>query len=375
MGSGHSRSRTPRATGPACNALGWEGGAGALSRKTGLRIGHAHAIWAEDRTDHLRPLGRLSQAIMDLISTHAMDGMPPRVLAACLGAALVTMTTVADEPRCASTVVGYTAGSGAGAAYRNPASALGPPTQFTGLGVEPGAVTPFRPAFMPSEIVSIGRGGELVIAFDEPVTDDAAHPFGIDLIVYGNAMCGDIAYPSGVAGWVFQEGGSIDVSIDGVTWLPVPGAEADGGLPTLGWTDVSPYSTVAGTMPTDPALPIDPQVNAESIAGLSWPELLTVYGNAAGGTGIDLADVGIASIRFIRIRVAIDAASVPEIDAVVAVRAPRAPADFNSDGRVDGSDLGVLLGAWGICSDCWADMDHDGEVGGSDLGILLGMWS
>jgi hypothetical protein len=35
-----------RATGPACNALGWEGGAGALSRKTGLRIGHAHAIWA-----------------------------------------------------------------------------------------------------------------------------------------------------------------------------------------------------------------------------------------------------------------------------------------------------------------------------------------
>ena len=241
--------------------------------------------------------------------------------------------------------------------------------------MEPGAVTPFRPAFMPSEIVSIGRGGELVIAFEEPIVDDASHPFGVDLIVYGNAMCGDIAYPGGVAGWVFAEGGSIDLSIDGLTWFTVPNATADGGLPTLGWTDVAPYSTAPGTQPTDPALPIDPQINAESIAGMSWPELLAVYGNSAGGTRIDLADAGMTAARFIRIRVASDAASVPEVDAVVAVRAVRMLADMNNDQRVNGSDLGVLLGAWGPCDDCPADLNHDGHVGGSDLGILLGNWS
>jgi hypothetical protein len=312
---------------------------------------------------------------MEFTPAHAMDGMHTRMIAACVSVAIASMTSVADTPRCATTVVRYTAGSGAGGSYQNPASALGPPTRFTGVGIEPGAVTPFRPAFMPSEIVSIGRGGELVLAFDEPIFDDASHPFGVDLIVYGNAMCGDIAYPGGVAGWVFAEGGSIDLSIDGVTWFTVPNATADGGLPTLGWTDIAPYSTAPGTQPTDPALPIDPQINAETIAGMSWPELLAVYGNSAGGTRIDLADAGMTAARFIRIRVAADAASVPEVDAVVAVRAVRMLADMNNDQRVNGSDLGVLLGAWGPCDDCPADLNHDGHVGGSDLGILLGNWS
>jgi hypothetical protein len=188
-------------------------------------------------------------------------------------------------------------------------------------------------------------------------------------------MCGDIAYPGGVAGWVFAEGGSIDLSIDGVTWFNVPNAFADGGLPTLGWTDVAPYSTAPGTLPTDPALPIDPQVNVDSIAGLSWQELLAVYGNSAGGTRIDLADAGIAAARFIRIRVAVDAASVPEVDAVVAVHATRLMGDLNNDNRVNGIDLGMLLGTWGPCADCPSDMNHDGQVGGNDLGIMLGNWS
>jgi hypothetical protein len=312
---------------------------------------------------------------MEFTPVYAMDGMHTRMIAACFSVALASMTSVADTPRCATTVVRYTAGSGAGGSYRNPASALGPPTRFTGVGIEPGAVTPFRPAFMPTEIVSIGRGGELVLAFDEPITDDASHPFGVDLIVYGNSFCGDIAYPGGIAGWVFTEGGSIDLSIDGTTWFTVPNAIADGGLPTLGWTDVGPYSTAPGAQPTDPALPIDPQVNADSVAGLSWQELLAVYGNSAGGTRIDLADAGIASARFIRIRVAADAASVPEVDAVVAVQAARMLGDMNHDQRVNGEDLGMLLGAWGPCADCPADFNRDGHVGGSDLGDLLGNWS
>jgi len=51
------------------------------------------------------------------------------------------------------------------------------------------------------------------------------------------------------------------------------------------------------------------------------------------------------------------------------------PADFNGNGKVDGGDLGSLLGDWGavnVCSD--ADFDGDGIVNGFDLGILLGNW-
>ncbi len=296
--------------------------------------------------------------------------------AAC--AALAALPCAASDlppARCASAVVSYAPGTGAGAAYQQPASALGEPTRFTGVGIEPGAVTPFRPPFLPTEVVSIGRGGHLVVAFAEPVLDDPAHPYGIDLVVYGNAFCADLAYPAGVAGWTYAEGGIVELSDDGIDWRTASGAFADGGLPTMAWTDCAPYSAEPGTVPTAFDRPVDPALTPEAIIGMSWRELVDAYGGGAGGTGVDLASVGLASARFVRIRVPADAASVPEVDAVVAVR-PEAPlADLDGDGSVAGSDLGLLLGEWGACAGCAADLDGDGAVTGSDLGLLLGAWT
>lgn len=48
--------------------------------------------------------------------------------------------------------------------------------------------------------------------------------------------------------------------------------------------------------------------------------------------------------------------------------------DLNGDGKVDGADLGILLGAWGT-NDGGADLDGDGVVGGGDLGLLLANWT
>jgi hypothetical protein len=50
--------------------------------------------------------------------------------------------------------------------------------------------------------------------------------------------------------------------------------------------------------------------------------------------------------------------------------------DFNADGLVNGLDLGVMLGQWGVCSgtNCVCDLDGDGSVNGADLGLLLGDW-
>jgi len=56
-------------------------------------------------------------------------------------------------------------------------------------------------------------------------------------------------------------------------------------------------------------------------------------------------------------------------------------ADLDSDGQVNASDLGILLGDWGACPTptssspyCISDLDCSGTVNASDLGILLGAW-
>jgi hypothetical protein len=47
--------------------------------------------------------------------------------------------------------------------------------------------------------------------------------------------------------------------------------------------------------------------------------------------------------------------------------------DLNGDGKVNGADLGILLGQWGQAGT--ADFDHNGVVNGADLGTLLGHWA
>lgn len=275
-------------------------------------------------------------------------------------------------PQCASEVVWYAPGVGAGISYQNPNAALGPPTRMTGAGASAGVVSPFQPAYMPGEVVSVGRGGSLVLAFDPPVVDDPRHPFGVDLIVYGNSFFGDLGYPGGVVGFLFEEGGVIELSNDGTQWHAVPGA-ADGGLPTMAYGDAGPYQAAAGSVPCDPAWPVDPAVQADDLVGMDYPMLQLVYAGACGGTGVDLAAAGLQQARYVRISVPANAASVPEVDAVVAVRVPIASADLDGSGAVDGTDLGLLLGAWGTAGP--GDLDGSGVVDGTDLGVLLGAWS
>ena len=50
------------------------------------------------------------------------------------------------------------------------------------------------------------------------------------------------------------------------------------------------------------------------------------------------------------------------------------PGDFNGDGLVNGTDIGLLLVAWGT-DDPAFDLDGSGDVGGGDLGVMLANWS
>lgn len=304
--------------------------------------------------------------------------MPRSPIALVPGAVLLLLAPVpapaaggAADPW-ADTVVAYVPGSGAGA-FTDPEAALGAPARDSGAGIDPGVVSPFQPAWMPTELVSVGPGGSLVVAFDEPVTDDPANPFGIDLLIFGNAFFIDGDAPSGLVAGLAAEGGAIEVSLDGVAWTAVPGVAAEGLFPTRGWIDAGPYDDAPGAVPTDFTLPIDPALALQDVMSLDWEGLTLLYGASGGGTGIDLAPLGLEAIRFVRFTP--DGASAFEIDGLADVR-PVLAGDVDGDGAVDFADLLALLAAWGDCPPpCPSDLDGDGTTGFADLLLVLAGWS
>ena len=309
---------------------------------------------------------RASRAMQ--VSRHPM---PRLALQVCL---TVSISAFASADDFASSVVNYIPGTNPAAGFTNPARALGPPERFTGEGIAPGAVTPFQPAFLSTELVSIGAGGSLTLAFDPPLTDDQRNPFGIDFIVFGNSFFVDLSPPAGVVGGIVSDGGIVEASPDGSTWFTFVGAVADGSLPTLGYTDVGPYATTPGLQLTDPTLPADPALTPAVLAGLTCEELVERYEGSAGGAGFDLAAVGLSHAVAIRIRNPAGPSPNVEVDAVARVRPLPPSADINGDGTVDGLDLAHVLGAFGT-PDTDADIDGSGTVDGNDLTAILAAWS
>lgn len=223
----------------------------------------------------------------------------------------------------ADRVVSFTPGVGGAAGYDNPATALGSPTRITGEAVGfPGPVTPFAAAFESDELVSIGRGGSLTVAFDEPVYDSPDNPFGIDLLIFGNSFYFDVSSDfSGLAGPVAAEGGLVEVSADGVNWFSLQGA-ADGAFPTLAYADLAgPYDSNPGSSPTDFTRPVNPAFDA---TGLTFAQIVAGYQGSGGGSGFDIASTGLSSISFVRVSNPVNAAGTPEIDGFAAVPAPGA---------------------------------------------------
>ena len=273
----------------------------------------------------------------------------------------------------ATEVVEYVPGQGASGGYTDPISALGSPARMSDTMNDPSVVSPFQPAWQGDQLVTIGAGGRLTLAFDEPVYDDAANPFGVDLLVFGNAFFITGSGPACVQS-IYAEGGLIEVSLDGIDFVTIEGLEADDLFPTLGYLDADPFGTEPGMVESDFTRPVDPAHADPVLAGMCWPELLEAYDGSGGGVPIDLAVTGLEAIRFVRITVPTDAMSLPEIDAVADVAPAGVPGDFNGDALVDGADLTLLLGAWGE-TDPLFDLDGDGMVTGGDLTVLLGNWT
>ena len=298
---------------------------------------------------------------------------------AMTSSALAWPATTSEKSPFASVVEEYVPGSNPVPGYTNPDSALGPPTQFTGGSFDPMVVSVLNPAWRPDELVSIGAGGHLTLSFDAPVTDDPHNPWGIDLILFGNAFfTADGAVPPGVASpaSIFSEGGIISVSADGETWHDISGLVADGLFPTNGYLDVTnAYADEPGEVPADPLRPVNPMLALSAFDGASIEQVQHLYAGSAGGVGVDLATVGLSSIQYVRISNPAGSGVTPEVDGVSDVR-PRMPGDVNGDGTVDVNDLLQLLQHWGPAQPTGWDADFNGDaaVDVEDLLVLLGAW-
>jgi len=243
-----------------------------------------------------------------------MTGRMFAAMVLATGAAIALAAGAGRADPFATAVVSYTAGTGAAAGYDDPTTALGGPERFTGEGVWPGDVTMFNPPWGTDELVSIGEGGSLIVAFDHPVTDAPANPYGLDLLVFGNTGFID---SGGTAGGLFGSGaGTVRVSQDGSTWYPLAGVEADGVWPTQGYTDSSGPYAADGSTPSDATKPVAPSV---TWSGKTYAELLAAYDGSAGGTGIDLGPTGLPWIQYVEISVPVGAGSAAEIDALADV--------------------------------------------------------
>ena len=168
-------------------------------------------------------------------------------------------------------VISITVGEGGGfGAGDLPGVVLGPPV---GAGDRAGS----------TDVVSLGRAGGIVLVFDDLLAVDGAGP---DLVVFENAF----------DGWV--ETGRVAASPDGVewTWWPCDAAGPD-------------YTGCAGVTPVwaNPDNGIDPTDPTE-----------------AGGDAFDLADIGLATARFVHVRDSGENAYTPDaggfdLDAVAIV--------------------------------------------------------
>ncbi len=65
-----------------------------------------------------------------------------------------------------------------------------------------------------TSLVTLGDGGNIVLRFNDPVTNDPRHPYGLDFIVFSNAQVQEKA--DGFVRW--QELAFVEISQDGSTW-------------------------------------------------------------------------------------------------------------------------------------------------------------
>jgi hypothetical protein len=161
---------------------------------------------------------------------------------------------------------------------------LGPPT---GSGLYGGTLGVF----------SLGIDGEIVVEFTDNVIVDGP---GFDFTVFENPFFETGLFDVLVD--LFSEAGRVSVSQDGTNWFVFPCAETVFDHPYYpGCAGVYPVLSNGDAGPRHPSIPtLTPPI--ESFLGQQQPSIPVPDGS--GGDSYDLADVGLAWARYVRIEAA-----------------------------------------------------------------------
>jgi len=212
-------------------------------------------------------LGLLSRTLRTMRAslTQTLVGFLTISVLACSGTSggntsdTVDAAVVCENPLLyASEVIAFTAGSNAGhGAEQFPDVVLGPPTAGP-------------PSVGGLDVLSLGVGGEIIVGFGDRMIEDGP---GADFIVWENAF-----WISGDPQNIFAELGEVAVSMDGETWtsFPCDPERTDGFDPgCAGWRPRQEFDICF---------------------------MVSLVVEEVGGDPFDLADIGVSSARYVRIR-------------------------------------------------------------------------
>lgn len=135
----------------------------------------------------------------------------------------------------ASSVISFTQGIGADAGYNNPNVVLGAPPVADSYAWPVSIVSA---PWESSDVVSLGNGGSITIAFDHQVINNPYDvEYGIDFLVFGNAFFATDWQGDGSIVYAFFEPAKIEVSQDGIHFYEIANTYADA---------LYPYTAAAG---------------------------------------------------------------------------------------------------------------------------------
>ena len=207
--------------------------------------------------------------------------------------------------------------------------------------------------------------GQWAVAYDLSVGASAGRDVTLNCMTYGS-------YNNSA-----PVNGRIDIWMDTDGGAPVDPAED---LVLLGSSNISILANMDSHVAVfDPPIniPANTQLVVTMHAGFS-EEYLSVAGNTSPSSSTtwyrdyqgfcstnfrDVSDLGYPNFNWVT-ELSVELGEIPCVG------------DLNGDNIVNGADLTLLLGSWGICltEDCVADINADGTVNGADLTLLLGAW-
>lgn len=201
----------------------------------------------------------------------------------------------------AAQVISYDPGSTAAAGFTSASAALGEPSRFTPDANFPSVVSPFSPPFDPGQFVSIGENGQITLRLSNYVIPQAGPTPEIGIFEnmgliedFPNVRATNPATQFGLDSAV------VDVSANGMTWVPVGTVTAD--VPTNGYTDLTdPFSATPGSALSDFQKPFIGGLS--SFDGLSFLGMLSLLDGSGGGKWIDISGTGLAEVGYIRFSV------------------------------------------------------------------------